>query len=38
LPVLFHLMWRHVLVTDLDVRLTARTLVSVGSTVSGGVW
>ena len=28
LPVLFHLMWRHVLVADLAVRLTAETLVS----------
>jgi hypothetical protein len=30
LPVLFHLMWRHVLITDLAVRLTAESLVSAG--------
>jgi hypothetical protein len=36
LPVLFHLMWRHVLVTDLDVRLTAESMVAVGSGSSGG--
>ena len=35
LPVLFHLMWRHVLVADLAVRLTAETLVSPGA-VPGG--
>jgi hypothetical protein len=28
LPVLFHLMWRHVLQADLAVRLTAESLVS----------
>jgi hypothetical protein len=37
LPVLFHLMWEHVLVTDLAVRLTAETPVRVGR-VPGGVW
>jgi hypothetical protein len=37
LPVLFHLMWQHVLVADLAVRLTAETLVGVG-TASGGAW
>jgi hypothetical protein len=37
LPVLFHLMWRHVLVADLAVRLTAETLVSAGG-VPGGAW
>jgi hypothetical protein len=31
LPALFHLVWRHVLVADLAVRLTAETLVSVGT-------
>jgi hypothetical protein len=35
LPVLFHLMWQHVLVADLSVRLTAETLVSPGA-VPGG--
>lgn len=35
LPVLFHLMWRHVLIADLAVRLTAETLVSPGA-VPGG--
>jgi hypothetical protein len=30
LPVLFHLMWRHVLEADLAVRLTAESLVSAG--------
>jgi hypothetical protein len=30
LPALFHLMWRHVLVADLSVRLTAETLVGAG--------
>jgi len=30
LPVLFHLMWRHVLQADLAARLTAESLVSVG--------
>jgi TnsA endonuclease-like protein len=35
LPALFHLMWQHALVADLAVRLTAETLVSVG-TVPGG--
>jgi hypothetical protein len=37
LPALFHLMWRHVLVADLAIRLTAETLVSVG-TAPGGTW
>ncbi len=37
LPVLFHLMWQHALIADLAVRLTAETLVSVG-TVPGGTW
>jgi hypothetical protein len=37
LPVLFHLMWRHVLVADLAVRLTTETLVSAG-TAPGGTW
>ena len=37
LPVLFHLMWRHVLVANLAVRLTAETLVSPG-TAPGGTW
>jgi hypothetical protein len=37
LPVLFHLMWRHALVADLSVRLTAGTLVGAG-TASGGGW
>ncbi len=36
LPALFHLMWRHVLVTDLDVRLTAGTVVTVSGRPSGG--
>ncbi len=31
LPVLFHLLWRHVFTADLTVRLTAGTLVSPGS-------
>jgi hypothetical protein len=31
LPALFHLMWRHVLVADLAVRLTAGTLVRAGT-------
>jgi hypothetical protein len=31
LPALFHLMWRHVLVADLTVRLTAGSFVSAGS-------
>ena len=35
LPVLFHLMWEHVLVTDLAVRFTAETPVRVGG-VPGG--
>jgi hypothetical protein len=35
LPVLFHLMWQHVLVADLAVRLTAETLVGAGA-VPGG--
>ena len=37
LPVLFHLMWRHVLVADLACRLTAETLVSAGP-APGGAW
>ena len=37
LPVLFHLMWQHVLVADLAVRLTAETFVRAG-TVPGGTW
>jgi hypothetical protein len=37
LPVLFHLMWRHVLVADLAVRLTAETPVRAGG-VPGGAW
>lgn len=37
LPVLFHLIWRHVLVADLAVRLTAETLVSAGP-APGGAW
>ena len=36
LPVLFHLMWRHVLTADLGVRLTAESVVSSGP-VPGGV-
>ena len=32
LPVLFHLMWLHVLQADLAVRLTAESLVSAGGT------
>jgi len=35
LPALFHLMWRHALVADLAVRLTADTLVVAGA-ASGG--
>jgi hypothetical protein len=31
LPALFQLMWRHVLVADLAVRLTAGTLVRAGT-------
>jgi hypothetical protein len=31
LPALFHLMWRHALVADLTVRLTAGSFVSAGS-------
>jgi hypothetical protein len=37
LPVLFHLMWWHVLVADLAVRLSAETLVRAGG-VPGGDW
>jgi hypothetical protein len=37
LAALFHLMWRHALVADLAVRLTAETLVSAG-TALGGTW
>jgi hypothetical protein len=36
LPVLFHLMWRHVLTADLAVRLTAESVVSLGA-VAGGI-
>jgi hypothetical protein len=36
LPVLFHLLWRHVLAAGLDTRLTAGTLVSAGSRAPGG--
>jgi hypothetical protein len=36
LPVLFHLMWKHALVADLAVRLTAETLVGVGAASGGG--
>jgi hypothetical protein len=36
LPVLFHLMWRHVLVADLSVRLTAEALVSAGGACGDG--
>jgi hypothetical protein len=36
LPVLFHLLWRHVLTADLDMRLTAEILVAAGSRVPGG--
>jgi hypothetical protein len=35
LPVLFHLMWQHVLVADLSVRLTAGTLVGIGGGCGG---
>lgn len=37
LPVLFHLMWRRVLVADLAVRLTAETLVG-ADPACGGTW
>jgi hypothetical protein len=37
LPALFHLMWRHVLVADLAVRLTAETLVSTGTAHGGAL-
>src|SRR5436190_1049029 len=37
LPALFHLMWRHALVADLAVRLTADTFVVAG-TACGGAW
>lgn len=37
LPVLFHLMWQQVLTADLAVRLTAETIVSVGSRPYGGI-
>ena len=37
LPVLFHLMWLHVLAADLAVRLTADAIVSVGSRAPGGL-
>jgi len=36
LPVLFHLMWQHVLIADLAVRLTAESVVRLGA-VAGGV-
>jgi hypothetical protein len=36
LPVLFHLMWRHVLTADLAVRMTAASVVSSG-VVAGGI-
>jgi hypothetical protein len=37
LPVLFHLMWQHVLPADLDTRLTSGTLLTaVGSLAQGG--
>jgi hypothetical protein len=36
LPVLFHLMWRHVLTADLAVRLTAESVVRSGA-VPGGI-
>jgi len=35
LPALFHLMWRHALVADLAVRLTADTLVVAGAAPGG---
>lgn len=35
LPVLFHLMWQHVLSADLDARLTSGSLVTVGSRAAG---
>ena len=35
LPALFHLMWRHALVADLAVRLTADTLVVAGTACGG---
>jgi hypothetical protein len=35
LPALFHLMWRHALVTNLAVRMTAETLVVAGSAPGG---
>jgi len=35
LPALFHLMWRHALAADLAVRLTAETLVVVGTAAGG---
>ena len=37
LPVLFHLMWQHVLSADLDSRLTSGTLVTAGSRAPGGM-
>jgi hypothetical protein len=37
LPVLFHLMWRHVLAADLAVRLTAETMIVAGA-APGGAW
>jgi hypothetical protein len=36
LPVLFHLMWKHALVADLAVRLTAETLVGVSAASGDG--
>ena len=35
LPALFHLMWRHALVADLAVRLTADTYVVAGTACGG---
>src|SRR5262249_54199876 len=37
LPVLFHLMWRHVLVAGLAVRLTAENLVGPGGALGPGL-
>jgi len=37
LPVLFHLMWLHVVAADLAVRLTAEAIVSVGNRAPGGL-
>lgn len=38
LPVLFHLLWRHVLTAGLDTRLTAEALVAAGSRAPDGGW